>query len=127
MKTLYQNSRLDVLYYGTKEADCDVPCLVKIEHGQLRLSYEWEESEVTYLGVEVAPGHFEMRSLDVNGRGTLHRFNNAMKLVGSWVEDGTKGMWEIRLGDNNLHVATEASPDFMTDREQPGEQKRETF
>lgn len=93
----FGNSKMDLLYYDDTSADEKIDCKVTIQHQQIRLSYEWGGEFITYLGTEVEPGHFELQSSAVNGRGTLHRRTNSKFLDGFWVEGGIRGMWRVTL------------------------------
>ena len=93
---MYKNSRIDVLHYDDNSYEDD-PCQVRIGEGDIVVDYEEDGKRIVYKGKEIEIGHFELICEDVNGRATLHRFPKANILEGSWVEDGTRGMWKIRL------------------------------
>ncbi len=95
----WKDARFDAFYYDAK-ADTDEPCEIILNDGELTISY-WDEDiagYAIYKGKEVAPGHFELAAPMVNGRATLHRLPDALLLVGSWEEDGERGMWRVELG-----------------------------
>jgi hypothetical protein len=75
-------------------------CEVRINDGNIAVSYQGENGVVVYNGTEVEPGHFKLTSTDsVTGRATLHRFADDDILEGRWYEDRTSGMWQITLSD----------------------------
>lgn len=94
----WSESRFDTFYYDAK-ADPNELCEVILNDGELTVSYYDEDIEgyAVYKGRESSPGHFELAAPMVNGRATLHRLPDADLMVGSWEEDGMRGMWQIRL------------------------------
>jgi hypothetical protein len=92
---LWQNSKMTALYYDDT-ADENYPCAVRISESEILVEYN-DEGIVQYRGKNDGSGHFELRSDVVNGRATLHMFSGALRLEGSWVEDGARGMWRIDL------------------------------
>jgi hypothetical protein len=94
----WKDARFDSFYYDAA-ADTNESCEVILNDGELTISY-WDDDikgPAIYKGREVAPGHFELTAPMLNGRATLHRLPDAVLLVGSWVEDGERGMWQIEL------------------------------
>ncbi|MGZ8243048.1 hypothetical protein [Methylomagnum sp.] len=96
---IWNNCKADTLYYDGSDAATDWPCKVELDGGRIRVSYEDDDGEtVVYEGHENGIGHFELNAPQVNGRATLHRFENGKILEGYWVEEGYRGMWRIILG-----------------------------
>lgn len=89
--------RFDTLYYHAG-ADLNSECDVVIDGNNITVSYDDTDGlRVTYFGLMKGSGHFELQAPDVNGRATLHRFDDGRYLEGFWVENGLKGMWRITL------------------------------
>jgi len=102
----WKDARFDAFYYDAK-ADTDEPCEVILNDSELTVSY-WDEDingYAIYKGKEVASGHFELTAPMVNGRATLHRLPEALLLVGSWEENGERGMWRITLPQSETDAA----------------------
>lgn len=78
-----------------------IACEVIIENSRISVSYQVPGGHALYVGEERSAGHFELRSEDIPGRATLHRFENAKFLDGIWIEKGDRGMWRISLGEEN--------------------------
>jgi hypothetical protein len=95
---IWNNSKMTTLYYDTDAADENYPCVVKLTDYEIVVEYRGEAKElVQYRGKNDGSGHFELHANVVNGRGTLHMFPGASRLEGSWIEDGTRGMWRVDL------------------------------
>lgn len=94
----WQKATMDNFYYHPAyEPDLDDECLVLIDGASITVKYDDEGEPVTWLGQEVEPGHFHLRSGGASDKATLHRFPGSGILVGDWVEDGERGMWRIEL------------------------------
>lgn len=87
---------MDTLHFDDSSYE-DEPCEVRIDENNIVIDYEDDGKRILYRGIEKGQGHYELKSEDVNGRATLHRFEGANILEGSWLEDGARGMWKIRL------------------------------
>lgn len=93
---LYKNSKADV--YEADGVEHAWPCEVRIgEDGSIAISYKDEGHLVVYEGSEIESGHFTVKAVSVNGRGTLHKVPDEDVLEGWWLEDGYEGMWRIEL------------------------------
>ncbi|MCL4500874.1 MAG: hypothetical protein M1438_03335 [Deltaproteobacteria bacterium] len=91
---------MTTVYYEESIADEDDECIVRIEDGKIGISYDHEDDgNVIYKGKEEANGHFELKCESPKGQATLHRFPEGLLLEGSWVEEGFKGFWQIKLRD----------------------------
>lgn len=84
-----------ILYYSGNPSH-EVPCVVRIEGDQILVEYN-NGGLYQYNGVAKGEGHFELKAVGFDGRGTLHRFLNSSILEGGWIEEGIKGMWRIQL------------------------------
>lgn len=93
---LWENSKMTTLYYDTTAASESYPCVVRISDSEILVEYD-DEGVVQYRGGNDGTGHFELRADAINGRATLHRFADARRLEGSWIEEGVRGMWRIEL------------------------------
>lgn len=96
---VWKNARFDSFYYDAA-ADTNEACEVILsDGGELTISYRDDDLDgyAIYKGKEIAPGHFELTAPMVNGHATMHDFPGAELLVGSWDEDGERGMWRIEL------------------------------
>ena len=87
---------MTTLYYDTDVADENYPCAVRISESEILIEYD-DDGAVQYRGANDGSGHFELRSDTVEGRATLHMFPDSLRLEGSWIEDGARGMWRIEL------------------------------
>lgn len=81
------------------DGEWDHPCEVRIDSNQIIVSYEDAGSFVVYEGSQLEPGHFKLHSKSVNGRATLHRFENDDTLEGFWIEERMQGMWRVQLDE----------------------------
>ena len=95
---IWRNSTMECLY-EEGSARQDAPCQVRIQGGELILSYESEAGHVIYRGTEEGDGHYRLTAPSVAGRGTLHRVPGDDLLEGSWTEAGYSGMWRIQLDE----------------------------
>lgn len=93
---IWKSCRFDTLYYHDG-ADVNDECDVVIDGEYITVSYDADGLRVTYFGLMKGNGHFELQAPDVNGRATLHRFDDGRTLEGYWVEGELKGMWRITL------------------------------
>lgn len=95
---LYENSKVDTLYYHRTEADTAYPCQVRLGDGQIEVRYLDPEGQlVQYFGTELSPGHFKLRADEIAAEATLHMFSGAIVLNGFWVAGGERGMWRIYI------------------------------
>jgi len=94
---IYKNSKYDILYYDDRSASEDNLCEVRIGEGEMVVDYEDDGERILYKGRDKGNGHFELYSEEVKGRATFHMFEGSRFIEGSWVEDGARGMWKIRL------------------------------
>jgi hypothetical protein len=94
---VYRNSKLHS--YESDGLYEPLPCEVRIGEGMIAVSYQGEGGLVLYEGREEGPGHFRLAAQGVNGRATLHRFENDNVLDGWWLEDSYEGMWRIELNE----------------------------
>lgn len=96
---LYRNSQM-TMYFPEETVSERWPCDVRIDEGIIVVSYSSPEGHVVYKGTELQPGHFKLTSTEnATGSATLHRFEGAETLEGSWYEDREFGMWQIDLSD----------------------------
>lgn len=92
---IWNNCTMTTLYHS-EDASGEYPCVVKIEGEHILVEYD-DDGVVQYEGRANGEGHFELRAGGFDGRATLHRFPASTLLEGSWVEEGARGMWRIRL------------------------------
>jgi hypothetical protein len=95
--TIWEDARLETVYYDNAEAALNDSCDVRIDGNAIVVSYEGDEGPVVWKGSMKGQGHFELNSPGVNGRATLHMFENSEILEGYCDEDGYKGFWRIYL------------------------------
>jgi len=82
-----------------------MPCSVEIDGNRIRVWYAEEDENgnpgvTTYSGTENGAGHYVLLASEKNGEATLHRFEDSDILEGYWMEQTTRGMWRIKLGDS---------------------------
>ncbi|MDP1613195.1 MAG: hypothetical protein Q8M11_19230 [Sulfuritalea sp.] len=94
--TIWKDSKIATLYYSNETASERHPCVVKIDDTTILVEYE-DEGSVQYRGRNNGDGHFELQTPDLRGTATLHMCQDGTTLEGSWIEDGTRGMWRIDL------------------------------
>lgn len=92
---IWNNSRMQVLYFNETEADESWPCVVRISETEIVVEYQ-DESTVIYKGANDGTGHFTL-ACDDGSKATLHMFPGSDTLEGSWRENGDRGMWRIKL------------------------------
>ena len=92
---IWNSCTMTTLYYSEDASDDD-PCVVRIDENGILVEYEDEEI-VQYTGTRNGEGHFELRGVGFDGHASLHMFPESSVLEGSWVEEGQRGMWRIRL------------------------------
>jgi hypothetical protein len=92
----WQHCRADFLYYDDI-AETGIECQVRTNRDEIVVSYN-DDGPVVYKGIKKGKGHFELKAPKINGRASLHMFENSKFLEGFWDEDGYKGMWRIWLG-----------------------------
>lgn len=94
---IWENCKLEVLYYSNDVADTNWPCTVRIDDGSILVEYD-NDGLCQYVGENDGSDHFELIMKEGGiGRATLHRVPGTAVLEGSWVEDGERGMWRILL------------------------------
>jgi len=94
---VYQNSKMDTVYYDNDAAAEGDDCEVKIGNNEIIVSYEEGDGFAMYRGREISQGHFELQYPENNGKASLHMFAGSKILEGFWIEDGAKGFWRIYL------------------------------
>lgn len=92
---IWPNSTMTMLYYSDAPSE-EWPCVVKLSEAEILVEYEFNGFR-QYRGQARGPGHYELSAPELSGRASLHRFEGAEVLDGSWVEDGYRGMWRIKL------------------------------
>ncbi|MBP8645975.1 MAG: hypothetical protein KBH99_07640 [Syntrophobacteraceae bacterium] len=95
---IWQNSKMDSLYYTKHAAEEGTHCIVKITDDEILVEYEGDDGLRQYVGKNSGDGHFELHTPDGEGQATLHQSPNSEVLEGSWIEAGERGMWRIELG-----------------------------
>lgn len=93
---IWKNSKMTTLYYSADPASVDCPCVVKIDDNEILIEYE-DDGIRQYRGRNDGTGHFVLYAPDIDGKGSLHMFPEAIILRGSWTEGGERGMWSIQL------------------------------
>lgn len=94
--TIWNNSRMTILYYTSDVASQNFPCVVKITDEEILVEYD-DDGLVQYRGANDGTGHYVLTAPEVDGRASLHRFPESELLEGSWVEGGVRGMWRVEL------------------------------
>ncbi len=97
-------------YFADETAIAYWNCQVRIGDSTVAVIYEDEDgSEISYTGKEESPGHFTLENVAKEGRGSLHMFSPAAKIMeGYWIEGGAEGMWRIHLADAETEADTAA-------------------
>ncbi len=83
------------------DVNYSVPCEVRIDAGQIFVSYEDTDGPAVYTGTELSPGHYKLELPAKKGRATLHYDESDDRLEGSWIESGYEGMWRIDLNSED--------------------------
>jgi len=97
---IHAKAHMETLFYDDSSAYENYSCTVKLNGPDITIEYEGDDGDLVYYkGQEHGDGHYELASKEVNGKATLHRFKDAKLLEGSWIENGARGMWRIRLED----------------------------
>ena len=94
--TIWNASKMTTLFYSDEPAAEDYPCVVKIDDNEIVIEYE-DDGIVQYRGSNRGDGHFELHATGVEGKASLHMFPGSSIIEGSWIEDGYRGMWRIKL------------------------------
>lgn len=94
--TIWNNSKMCILFYSDESAKENFPCIVKINDDEILVEYK-DDGLVQYRGINNKNGHFELYSHEVNGNASLHMSPGELVLEGSWIENGLRGMWLIDL------------------------------
>ena len=92
---IWNNCTMTTLYHSA-DASEDTACTVKLDGSRILVEYE-DAGIVQYEGESQDDGHYELTGVGFDGRATLHRFAESSLLEGSWLEEGYRGMWRIRL------------------------------
>lgn len=95
--TIWHNSKMTSLYYSNEPGNEDYPCIVKINEEGILVEYGEGDEQRQYRGIARGEGHFELAGVGFAGKASLHRFSDSVILEGSWIEEGYRGMWRIRL------------------------------
>jgi len=92
---IYNNCTMTTLYHSNDPSE-DYPCVVKLGDDRILVEYE-DEGWVQYEGTTNGEGHFELYGVGFQGHASLHMFPDSSILEGSWLEEGYRGMWRIKL------------------------------
>ena len=85
-------------YYDFGNPASELPCEVCFEGEAIAVSFADEGTRVVYRGHTSGAGHWRLECVSgAKGRATLHRFEDEDVLEGWWLENGSEGMWRIRL------------------------------
>jgi hypothetical protein len=93
----WKAAQMDNLYYDHTSPALGDDCFVRFEGDLLYVKYDNEDETQTWRGVELSPGHYELKLMQGQGHARLHRFPGTDVFVGEWIEDGEKGAWRIRM------------------------------
>jgi hypothetical protein len=111
MKTKYYMGRykgIEQNFHPDKNGDfIKGECVVEfIRGGSLKISYQEDNEEQLWSGLETNTGHWALSASLGNGKATLHQMSpDSCFLEGTWSEDNEIGMWRITLPidtDNHL-------------------------
>lgn len=93
--------KMDNLYYDSK-ADAGDDCEVRIDNGEIVVSFDRDDGPVLYRGMDRGHGHYILESAEEEARATLHRLPGSVFLEGYWatMDQSESGMWRIRLIGN---------------------------
>ena len=92
---IWNDCTMTILYHSDDESE-NSDCVVKIDGNRILVEYE-DDGIVQYEGEENGEGHFVLNGVGFDGRASLHMFHGSSLLEGSWVEEGYRGMWKIKL------------------------------
>lgn len=98
---IWRNCNADI-YYSDDEAELRDPGYeVRIDDGEIAVSYQGDDDWIVYAGSDMGGGHYVLTGTNTKGReigqAMLHRAPNSEILNGYWNEDNYVGMWRIRL------------------------------
>ncbi len=94
---LRTKAKMDTVFYDETSAYEGQKCEIRINGGEIAVSYEDEDDLAVYKGKDEGHGHFELERPEKGGKATLHQMPNSKSLEGYWVEGGYKGFWRIIL------------------------------
>lgn len=92
---IWKQCTMTTLYHSADPSE-EYPCVVKINDDEILVEYE-DGGYVQYIGKSNGDGHFKLEGSGFDGRATLHSFSEGAVLEGSWIEEGVRGMWRIKL------------------------------
>ena len=104
---IWKNCRADIFYNNDKPDLNDPGYEVRIDDGEMVVSYENDDGWVNYKGKDLGGGHYLLTCPEVEGRAVLHRVPDSEIVEGNWSESGEHGMWRITLVEA---VAASAAP-----------------
>ena len=90
--------KMDNFFYDSK-ADAGDDCEVRIDNGEIVVSFDRDDGPVLYRGMDRGHGHYILASAEEEARATLHGLLGSVFLEGYWeiVDKRECGMWRIRL------------------------------
>ena len=94
-------AQMETVYYTDDEADYD-DCIVIFEGDEIEIYYGDMEDPVIYKGKkEIFRDYptYIVRCTNPTGIASLYQIPSSKILLGYWQEDGEKGFWRIKLGD----------------------------
>jgi hypothetical protein len=94
--TVFAKSAVE-FFYNTGRPSRNVTGAVRLESDEVTVEYPGEHGQERYFGKALAPGHYELRCIEIGGRATLHRFPGSDYLEGYWSQDHHYGMWRVQL------------------------------
>lgn len=95
--TIWKSCRADIFYNDDQPELNDPGYEVRINDGEMVVSYEDDGMWVNYKGQDMGGGHYLLTSPEVDGRSVLHRVPDSDILEGNWSEGGSHGMWRVYL------------------------------
>lgn len=94
---LRTRARMDTVFYDETTAYEGQKCEIRIDKGEIVVSYQDEDGSAIYKGKDEGHGHFVLDRPGKRGKATLHQIPNSKFLEGYWEEEGYKGFWRIIL------------------------------
>ncbi|MCP4020206.1 MAG: hypothetical protein GY729_00050 [Desulfobacteraceae bacterium] len=91
---------MDHVFYDQEPSHEREDCEVVINGNKITVSHKEGGEHVTYKGIEVGPGHYELIEEGCDTKATLHRSPKSHILEGFWIAEGYKGFWRIELLDD---------------------------
>lgn len=97
LRMLTQAAKMEIGFYDETPAWENEECEIRINDGEIVVSYEDDHGVVVYKGKDEGTGHFVLECPAKRAKATLHQFPKSKFLEGFWLEEGSRGFWRITL------------------------------